>query len=77
MAEIFAIDPKEIFQPGKQSMKVKARSLFCFWAVRELGYTMTCLALKLNMSQPAVSLSVRRGEQIVSENGYEMMDENL
>ncbi len=77
VAEIFVIDPKEIFQPGKQSMKVKARSLFCFWAVRELGLTMACLALKLNMSQPAVSLSVRRGEQIVSENGYEMMDENL
>ena len=74
VAEIFAIDPEEIFQPGKQPKKVKARSVFCYWAVRELGLTMACLAPKLNISQPAVSLSVRRGEQIVSENGYVMTD---
>lgn len=77
VAEIIDIEPEEIFQPGKQPVKVKARSLFCYWAVRELGFTMACLALKLNISQPAVSLSVRRGEQIVSENGYEIMDRNL
>jgi REP element-mobilizing transposase RayT len=77
VAEILAIDPKEIFKPGKQPMRVKARSLFCYWAVRELGFTMASLALKLHISQPAVSLSVRRGEQIVSENKYEIMDGNL
>jgi hypothetical protein len=38
---------------------------------------MAYLAKKLNISQPAVSLSVRRGEQIVSENAYEIMDKNL
>ncbi len=77
VAEIFFIDPEEIFQPGKQPVKVRARSLFCYWAVRELGFTMAYLAQKLNISQPAVSVSVRRGEQIVSENGYEIMDRNL
>jgi len=40
----------EIFQPGKQPVKVKARSLFCYWAVRELGFSMVYLALKLNIS---------------------------
>jgi hypothetical protein len=75
VAEILAINPGKIFQPGKQPMKVKARSLFCYWAVRELGVTMAYLASKLNISQPAVSLSVRRGEKIASENGYIMMDE--
>lgn len=49
-AKIFSIKPKEIFQPGKQPLKVKARSLFCFWAVRELGFTMADLAVKLNIS---------------------------
>ena len=72
---IFAIKPGEIFRPGKQPMKVRARSLFCYWAVRELGITMADLASKLNISQPAVSLSVRRGEKIASENGYVLMDE--
>jgi hypothetical protein len=75
VAKIFFIKPGEIFQLGKQSIKVKARSLFCYWAVRELGFTMADLAPKLNISQPAVSISVRRGEQIASENGYSLMNE--
>ncbi len=68
----------EIFQPGKQPVKVKARSFFCCWAVRELGFTMADLvpmAPKLNISQPAVSMSVQRGELTASENGYSLMDE--
>jgi len=75
VAKIFSINPEEIFQPGKQPVKVKARSLFCYWAVRELGFTMSDLAPKLNISQPAVSMSTQRGEQIASENGYSLMDE--
>jgi len=67
-------NPEYIFQPGKQPVKVKAKSLFCYWAVRELGFTMTDLAPQLNISQPAVSMSVQRGEQIASENGYSLMD---
>ncbi len=75
VAEIISIKPAEIFQPGKQPIKVKARSLFCYWAVRELGFTMADLAPKLNISQPAVSMSAQRGERIASENGYSLMDE--
>ena len=56
VAEIFFIKPAEIFLPGKQPIKVKARSLFCYWSVRELGLTMADLAPKLNISQPAVSM---------------------
>ena len=67
--------PEEIFQPGKQPIKVKARSLFCYWTVRELGLTMADIAPKLNTSQPAVSMSTQRGEQIALENGYSMIDE--
>ena len=75
MAEIFSIDPEEIFQPGKQPVKVKAIGPFCYWTVRELGFTMADLALRLNISQPAVSMSAQRGEKIASENGYSLMDE--
>jgi putative transposase len=75
VADVFSIDPKEIFQPGKQPIKVKAKSLFCYWAVREWGFTMADLAAKLNISQPAVSISVRRGERTASENGYSLLDE--
>ena len=73
VAEIFSIRPEEIFQPGKQPVKVKARSLFCYWAVKELGFTMADLAPKLNISQSAVSMSAQRGERIALENGYLLM----
>jgi len=69
------LKPEEIFQLGKQPIKVKARRLFCYWTVRELGLTMADLAPKLNISQPAVSISTQRGKRIVSENGYSLMDE--
>jgi putative transposase len=75
VAGIFSVKPVEIFQPGKQPVKVKARSLFCYWAVRELGFTMADLAPKLNISQPAVSISAQRGERIALENGYSLMDD--
>ena len=75
VAEIFSIRPEEIFQPGKQPLKVKARSLFCYWAVRELGITMVDLAPKLSISEPAVSMSARRGEHIAIENGYSLLND--
>jgi REP-associated tyrosine transposase len=40
---------------------VIARSLLCFWAVRELGISMTSLARELKISAVAVSKSVQRG----------------
>jgi hypothetical protein len=40
-----------------------------------LGFAMADLAPNLNISQPAVSMSAQRGEQITSENGYSLMNE--
>jgi putative transposase len=75
VAEIYSIKPEEIFQSGKQPVRVKARSLFCHWAVRELGATMVDPAQKLNISQPAVSISAQRGERIALENRFSLMDD--
>ena len=74
VAEIYSIKPEVIFQPGKQPVKVMARSLLCYWAVRELGFTIVDLSLKLNVSQPTVSTCVQRGEQIAIKNGYFLRD---
>ena len=71
---IYGLDPKQIFIPGKQPLRVKARSLFCYWAVRELGVTTTQLAGLLHISQPAVSICVNRGEQIVQKEGHDLFD---
>ena len=73
-AGICGLEPEQIYLPGKQPVRVKARSLFCYWATRELGATMTELARLLNISQPSVSICARRGERIVLDEGYPLLD---
>ncbi len=68
-AEAFGVEPVEILRPGKYPRVVQARSVFCYWAVRRLGYTATGLARRLSMTQPAVSVSVRRGQRIAEDRG--------
>ena len=67
VADIFNIDPEDIYTPGKYKKRVKARSVFCYWAVRELGESATNLARKIGVSQPAVSQAVERGEKLIKE----------
>lgn len=73
-ASLFGLDADTIFAPGKYRSAVQARSLFCYWAVRELGETATALARKLNLSQPAVSISVKRGEKIARDRGLTLLE---
>ncbi len=40
--------------------------------MRELGVSATALAQRLGMTQPAVSISVRRGEKIAQEMGLHL-----
>ena len=68
------MEPREIFSKGKQQRKVKARSLFCFWAVSELGMSLRELARRLEMSSPGVGFSVERGETIARENGLQLIE---
>jgi len=74
VAEIYGMDPSEILSKGKQQRKVQARSLFCFWAVRELGISLRELARRLEISSPGVGFSVERGEAIARENRYHLID---
>lgn len=72
VAVLFDIKPAQIFTTGKYPLIVRARSLFCYFAVRELGMTATQLARKLNLSQPAVSIAVKRGEKLVQDGRYSL-----
>jgi putative transposase len=74
VAEIYEMDMEDIFLKGKQRKRVKARSLFCYWAVRELGFSLTELAQRLNISVPGVGYSVERGEMIALDNNYQLTD---
>jgi len=61
-----------IYSKGRRRIQVTARSLLCYWAVRQLGLTATGLAQRLGMTQPAVSYAVSRGEQIAKERNYNL-----
>lgn len=70
VAGLFAIEPDQIFSAGKSRQVSRARSIFCYWAVRELGFAATALARELHLSQPAVSMAVNRGESLAKEKKY-------
>ena len=74
VAEIYGMETREIISRGKQPRKVQARSLFCFWAVSELGMSIRQVAKRLEMSPPGVGFSVERGEAIAHENEYHLID---
>jgi hypothetical protein len=68
------MEPREIFSKDKQQRKVKARSLFCFWAVSELRMSLRELWRRLQMSPPGVGFSVEKGETIACENGLQLIE---
>ena len=67
------IGDEQIWVRGKYAEVVERRSLFCYWAVRELGMKATELAMRFGISQPAVSISVKRGEKIAKERGLSLL----
>ena len=67
VAEVFEIELEEIWKPGNQPLRVKARSLVCYWAVRELGMSGTSVGKLLGLGQPAVSRAVARGEKLTQD----------
>ncbi len=69
VAETLGIAPERVTASGKYENIVTARSLLCFWAVRELGIRQVDLSQRLNLSQPAVSLAVRRGGEFATKKG--------
>jgi DNA-binding transcriptional ArsR family regulator len=70
--EIFDLERDVLYSKGRSRIQVAARSLLCYWAVRELGLTATELARRLGVTQPAVSYAVSRGERIAKERNYRL-----
>jgi putative transposase len=72
VASYLELPVADIWLEGRYKHLVKARSLICFFAVREVGMSMAFLAKRFNISTVAVSKSVRRGEEIVKKEGLEL-----
>ena len=72
VAKLFDLEAEEVLSSSKQPQRVKARSLLCYWAVKELEIGGVDIARRLKISQSAVSRAVARGERIAAD-----MDLNL
>jgi hypothetical protein len=77
VSTVMQVDASEIWKSGKSRRRVAARSLLCFWAVRELGISMTEMSRRLKLSPSGVSQSVIRGEKIAGEGGFELLCQKL
>jgi REP element-mobilizing transposase RayT len=73
VSEVLNIKVNDVWAKGKYKRIVEARSLLCYWAVRELGLSMSSLAKKLGISLPSVSDSVKRGQMISEEKGFNLV----
>ena len=72
VAEVLDIDYHAVLLRDKQPQTVRARSLLCFWANRELGMSTVEISRRLQISQSAVSRAARRGEQIAAQFGFSL-----
>ncbi len=53
-------------------MKVKAKSMLCYWAVRETGMSIRSLAKQLGMSGPGIGYAVERGASLIRVNKFDL-----
>jgi len=67
------IEAADIYSNGRRPRQVQARSLFCYWAVCELGISQTDMAKRLRMTQPGVGYAVGRGEKIAKQRNYQLL----
>ena len=74
VAGVLGVDQEKIWAAGKHREIVQARSLLCYWAVRELGITMVSLSRQLDQSVTAVGKAVIRGEKLARENNYLLLE---
>lgn len=74
VAHLMGLKRDEVLSPGKYKKVVEARSVVCYWAMRELGISQGVLAQKFGISQPAISMAVKRGEQAVNRHNFTLLD---
>lgn len=73
VGEIFGVDARYVLSKGGERRRVQARSLLCFWAVRELGMSVTELARKFEQRPSTVTYACRRGEQMAIKQSYQLV----
>ena len=74
VGEVLGVEQETVWAFGRRRDIVQARSLLCYWAVRELGVTMISLSRRLDQSVTAIGKAVTRGEKLAKANKYSLID---
>ena len=74
VADYVDLSSERLYTPGRYPVVVHARRILCFLAARERGVTGTKLARQTGLTQPAISMSVNRGERLVNEKNLSVDD---
>jgi len=75
VSAIYGLERDYVLEKGRQKARVAARDLVCYWAVHELGVSLTDLAKRFDLSPSGISYAVSRGEMIAAENNYRLEEE--
>lgn len=73
-ADLLSVDCESLIGSSKERIVVKARAVLCFWAVYELGISMTGVADYLKISVPTVSVAAKKGRKIVRGEGLDLAE---
>ncbi|MDY6974484.1 MAG: transposase [Thermodesulfobacteriota bacterium] len=71
--DLYQLEREELYSKSRQRIRSEARSVFCYWAVRELGVEGAHMAKLLMMSQAGIAYAVKRGENIVEDQDIQMI----
>ena len=67
VSKLFSLSRQDIINPSRQRKRVVARSVLCYWMIREMGTSGAELSQILRMGQSSVSRAVGRGEKLVND----------
>jgi putative transposase len=73
VADVLDMPVESVWERNRRPQVVRARDLLCFWGSTELGISATELAKKLGLTQPAISIAIRRGDKIARENTFVLL----
>ncbi|MEA1929240.1 MAG: hypothetical protein U9N73_13620 [Candidatus Auribacterota bacterium] len=77
VAKQYATNIESILRGKKKRSPSQARALFCCWATRELGYTLTKVGDFLNINHQAVSQARKRGEDLSGRENFSAITSKL
>ncbi|WP_028313249.1 transposase [Desulfatibacillum aliphaticivorans] len=74
VASLYGISPDSVLSGTRRKPIPDARAVYCYWTVKELGVAQIQMARDLSMRSSTIAYAVQRGEKIVKENRWDIMD---